>query len=89
MGFVYTLKLASFRTHYPKINFRLGQGPSHTLLEQRELDLCLIAPMEIKPPIQWRQLWSEELFVIVPKDHKFASYKNIMLEEMADESFIH
>lgn len=44
--------------------------------------------MEIKPPIQWRHLWNEELFVIVPKDHKFAGYENITLEEIADESFI-
>ncbi|HWO95676.1 MAG TPA: LysR family transcriptional regulator [Bacillus sp. (in: firmicutes)] len=99
LGFLHTLStnlipdlIASFRTDYPKVNFRLGQGPSHTLLEQLqlgELDLCLIAPMEMKPPIQWKQLWSEELFAIVPKHHKFAGYESITLEEMADESFIH
>ncbi|MDQ0197977.1 LysR family transcriptional regulator [Neobacillus ginsengisoli] len=99
LGFLHTLStnlipdlIASFRSNYPKINFQLGQGPSHTLLEHLQLgefDLCLIAPMEIKPPIQWRQLWSEELFVIVPKDHKFSNNQNITLEEIADESFIH
>ncbi|WP_078411976.1 LysR family transcriptional regulator [Priestia abyssalis] len=99
LGFLHTLStnlipdlIASFRTDYPKINFRLGQGPSHTILEQLqrgELDLCLIAPMEMKPPIQWQQLWCEELFAIVPKHHKFAGYESITLEEMADESFIH
>jgi DNA-binding transcriptional LysR family regulator len=99
LGFLHTLStshipdlLASFRSYYPKINFRLGQGPSHNLIEQLELgefDLCLIAPMEIRSPIVWRQLWNEELFVIVPKDHKYAYRKNITLEEIADESFIH
>ena len=98
LGFIHSLStnlipdlIASFRTNYPKINFLLGQGPSHTLLEQLhlgELDLCLTAPIEIKPPIQWRQLWNEELFVIVPKDHKLAGCENIKLEEIADESFI-
>lgn len=99
LGFLHTLStshipdlLASFRACYPKINFRLGQGPSHNLIDQLQLgefDLCLIAPMEIKSPIVWRQLWNEELFVIVPKDHKYANRKNITLEEIADESFIH
>ncbi|QGQ44916.1 LysR family transcriptional regulator [Metabacillus sediminilitoris] len=99
LGFLHTLStshipdlLASFRAHYPKINFRLGQGPSHNLIDQLQLgvfDLCLIAPMEKTSPIVWRQLWNEELFVIVPKDHKYANRKNITLEEIADESFIH
>ncbi|MEH7124241.1 LysR family transcriptional regulator [Bacillus sp. JJ1532] len=99
LGFLHTLStshipdlLASFRAYYPKINFRLGQGPSHNLIDQLQLgdmDLCLIAPMGIKSPIVWRQLWNEELFVIVPKDHKYANRKNITLEEIADESFIH
>ncbi|MBT2701490.1 LysR family transcriptional regulator [Bacillus sp. ISL-40] len=99
LGFLHTLStshipdiLASFRSCYPKINFRLGQGPSHNLIDQLqsgEFDLCLIASMENKSPIVWRQLWNEELFVIVPKDHKYAYHKNITLEEIADESFIH
>ncbi|KKI90705.1 LysR family transcriptional regulator [Bacillus sp. SA1-12] len=100
LGFLHTLStshipdlLASFRSHYPKINFRLGQGPSHNLIDQLQLgefDLCLIAPMEmIKSPIVWRQLWNEELFVIIPKNHKYANRKNITLEEIADDSFIH
>lgn len=99
LGFLHTLStnlvpdlIASFRTNYPKINFRLGQGPSHTLLKQLQLgamDLCLISSMEMPPQIKWKKLWSEELFVIVPKGHKFADRKRIKLEEMAGESFIH
>lgn len=98
LGFLHTLStnlipdlIASFRTQYPKINFQLKQSPSHILLEQLqlgELDLCLIAPMEIKPPIQWTKLWSEELFVIVPEGHKLANRESIMLKEIADETFI-
>ncbi|KAB2334907.1 LysR family transcriptional regulator [Cytobacillus depressus] len=99
LGFLHTLStshipdlLASFRTYYPKINFQLAQGPSHNLIDQLQLgklDLCLIAPLGIKTPIVWRQLWNEELFVTVPKGHKYANRKNITLEEIADESFIH
>ncbi|MGG0789453.1 LysR family transcriptional regulator [Peribacillus simplex] len=98
LGFLHTLStshipdlLASFRACHPKINFRLGQGPSHNLIDQMqsgEFDLCLIASMEIKSPIVWRQLWKEELFVIVPKAHKYSNRKNITLEEISDEAFI-
>ncbi|MCK6255452.1 LysR family transcriptional regulator [Fictibacillus sp. KIGAM418] len=99
IGFLHTLStgripdlLSSFRQSYPKVNFRLGQGPSHQLICQLmagEFDLCLIAPMESKSPIVWTPLWNEELYVIVPKDHKYADKVSITLEEIADESFIH
>ncbi|MBY0122016.1 LysR family transcriptional regulator [Bacillus sp. S/N-304-OC-R1] len=99
LGFLHTLStsqipdlLASFRADYPKINFKLGQGPSHSLihgLQSGVLDLCLISPIGIKSPIVWKELWNEELFVIVPKNHKYANRQHITLEEIADESFIH
>ncbi|WP_026314648.1 LysR family transcriptional regulator [Heyndrickxia acidiproducens] len=99
LGFLHTLStnyipdlIASFRNLYPKIDFRLGQGPSHTLVEQLEsgeLDLCLMAPMKFKSPIIWKQLWKEELFAIVPKGHKYAARGMVTLKEMADEPFIH
>lgn len=45
--------------------------------------------MESKSPIVWKPLWDEELYVIVPKDHKYANHESITLEQIADESFIH
>jgi DNA-binding transcriptional LysR family regulator len=99
LGFLHTLStnlipdlISCFRIAYPKINFQLGQGPSHVLLEQLksgEMDLCLIALNEGIHPIQWEKLWSEELFVTVPKNHKFADRKSIRLEQLANEPFIH
>lgn len=99
LGFLHTLStnlipdlISSFRMDYPKIKFKLGQGPSHILLDQLqsgEIDLCLIAPNDVKHPVRWEELWSEELFVIVPKNHKFANYQSIKLEELANEPFIH
>ncbi len=84
--------IACFRAQYPKITFKLGQGSSLTLLEKLQLgehDLCLVAPpTNIKLPVQWKELWSEELFVTVPKNHKFANYKSITLEEIANEELI-
>ncbi|WP_433957198.1 LysR family transcriptional regulator [Cytobacillus horneckiae] len=99
LGFLHTLStnlipdlISSFRMDYPKIKFKLGQGPSHILLDQLqsgEIDLCLIAPNDVKHPVRWEELWSEELFVIVPKNHKFADYQSIKLEQLANEPFIH
>lgn len=99
LGFLHTLStnlipdlISSFRMDYPKIKFKLGQGPSHILLDQLqsgEIDLCLIAPNDVKHPVRWEELWSEELFVIVPKNHKFANYQSIKLEQLANEPFIH
>lgn len=99
LGFLHTLStdlipdlIADFRIKYPKINFLLRQSPSHLLLEQLqggELDLCLISPMDIKEPVHWKKLWSERLFLIVPKNHKLANRKSILLEDIADEPFIH
>lgn len=99
LGFLHTLStnlipdlISSFRIDYPKIKFKLGQGPSHILLDQLqsgEIDLCLIAPNDVKHPVRWEELWSEELFVIVPKNHKFANYQSIKLEQLANEPFIH
>lgn len=97
LGFLHTLStnlipdlIASFRNRYPEVHFRLGQGPSHTILNQLqsgEYDLCLT--MKINAPIEWEPLWSEELFAILPKDHRLAGQKSITLEELAAESFIH
>lgn len=98
LGFLHTLGtnlipdlIGAFRTHFPKINFQLRQNHTYWLLEQLklgELDLCLLASMEPKPPIQWMELWREELFVIVPKGHRLAGCESITLQEVADESFI-
>ncbi|MEI5948076.1 LysR family transcriptional regulator [Bacillus albus] len=99
IGFLYTVStnvipglIAAFRAQYPNITFKLGQGSSLTLLEKLQLgeyDLCLVAPpTNINSPIQWKELWNEDLFVTVPKNHKFANYKSITLEEIANEEFI-
>ncbi|PPA71034.1 LysR family transcriptional regulator [Jeotgalibacillus proteolyticus] len=97
LGFLHTLStnlvpdlIASFRTSYPKVHFRLGQGPSHTILKELqsgEYDLCLT--MKMDAPIEWEPLWSEELFAILPIDHPLSGQKTITLNEIAEESFIH
>lgn len=98
LGFLHTLGpeiipnlIGAFRTHYPNVRFQLNQNNSSSLLKQMELgefDLCLITPTETKMQIKWIKLWSEELFVIVPVGHPLENRESIMLDEIADESFI-
>ncbi|HJV46661.1 MAG TPA: LysR family transcriptional regulator [Bacillota bacterium] len=99
LGFLHTMGtslipdlIGTFRVHSPMTRFQLTQNHSYSLLEHLnagELDLCLIAePTETKIPIQWIPLWSEELFAILPPEHPLASAESIMLEEIANESFI-
>ncbi|MGC5327538.1 LysR family transcriptional regulator [Brevibacillus sp. SYSU BS000544] len=99
IGFLHTLGttlipdlIGAFRTHSPNISFELTQNHSYSLLEHLdagELDLCLVAePTEMKLPIQWTPLWSEEIFVIVPHGHPLANAENVTLEEIASEPFI-
>ncbi|HZG17275.1 MAG TPA: LysR family transcriptional regulator [Candidatus Bathyarchaeia archaeon] len=99
LGFLHTLGtsiipdlIGTFRTLSPSIRFQLIQNHSYSLLDhmnEGELDLCLIAePTETKMHIQWVPLWTEEIFAILPPWHPLAECKSIMLEEIADESFI-
>ena len=99
LGFLHTLStslipdlIGAFRTHFPTIGFQLSQNQSYTLLEQLnigELDICLIAePTATKILIQWIPLWSEEIYLTLPLGHPLVNAKGIVLEEIADESFI-
>ncbi|MDF2876334.1 MAG: gltC 1 [Sporomusa sp.] len=83
--------LGRFRALHPNIQFKLYQNPSHLLLEQLnsgEIDLCLSSPLGIKEDTEWIPLYTEELFVVVPSDHRLASRKSIPLTEIAAEPII-
>ncbi|MGD8190727.1 LysR family transcriptional regulator [Brevibacillus ginsengisoli] len=98
LGFLHTLGvqfipdlIRSFRCLYPEIRFQLHQNGTQILLDQLasgEIDLCMAALQDTKLPIQWTELISEELFVIVPKDHRLARSKQILLEEIRNEPLI-
>lgn len=98
-GFIHTLGMeivpelmAIIPKKYPHMKFSLTQATSLNLLKRLEegaIDLCLSQEFESKLiDINWVELWSEELFVIVPKNHRFASREEIALEEIKDEPFI-
>lgn len=98
-GFIHTLGMevvpelmAHVPEKYPNMKFTLTQAASYNLLkwlEEGQVDLCLSQRIESKTiNIEWIELWSEELFVIVPKNHRFADRETIKLEEIKDEPFI-
>lgn len=81
----------SFRSDYPNINFQFKQNGNDLLLKQlesSEIDFCLVSSIESKNQLQWIQLWSEELFLIVPSIHHLAKHESITLQELADEPFV-
>ena len=84
--------IASFRQQYPRARFQLLQNASHIILEELEagdVDLALVSPV---PPTSERiesiELASEELFLVVPHDHRFAKRKSVRLSELRDDTFV-
>lgn len=99
LGFIHTLGMqvvpelmAYIPRKYPHMKFSLTQASSYNLLKRLEegtIDLCLSQKIQSKVvDIEWIELWSEELFVIVPKSHRFATRESISLEEIKDEPYI-
>lgn len=98
-GFIHTLGIevvpelmATIPLKFPHMQFSLTQATSLNLLKRLEegaIDLCLSQKIESKMiDIETIELWTEELFVIVPKTHRFAERESIGLKEIKDEPFI-
>ncbi|WP_150283972.1 LysR family transcriptional regulator [Rummeliibacillus sp. TYF-LIM-RU47] len=98
LGFLHTLGtnvvpdlIMHFRKQFPNIHFVLKQNHTHSQLKQLksgELDLCLLAEMNVEKPIEWMELWREELYAIVPISHPLADRKTITIFELANEPFV-
>ncbi|MDB5697835.1 MAG: gltC 1 [Alphaproteobacteria bacterium] len=79
------------RLLHPAVRFKLLESPSpvlRDLLIAGEIDLCLSSPQFIDPLIEWRPLFREDLFALVPPDHRLAGRQSIDLVELADEPFV-
>ncbi|HLI94706.1 MAG TPA: LysR family transcriptional regulator [Candidatus Baltobacteraceae bacterium] len=84
--------IASFRQQHPRARFQSLQNASHIILEELEagdVDLALVSPV---PPtsdrIESMELASEELFLVVPHDHRFARRASVKLAELHDDTFV-
>lgn len=84
--------IASFRIAHPRARFQLLQNASHIILAKLEVgdvDLALVSPV---PPASERieslELASEELFLVVPHDHRLAKRRSVNLAELCDDTFV-
>lgn len=83
--------LRLFRKDYPTIRFQLYQNITNNILDQLEsskLDFCICTEPFSHKNVKWIPLSTEELFVIVPKEHPLAQKSIIKLKDLAEESFI-
>lgn len=80
-----------FKVDHPSVQFRLLQGPYPSLRERLvsgEIDLCLVAPRFVDTNLDWKPLFTEELFVLVPRAHRLAAQVSISLSEIANEPVV-
>lgn len=86
--------LAAFREQYPEVSFRINQiapAETHTigeLLEQGSVDLGFGPMYSYRQGIQELPVLQTEVFLAVPRGHRFAHQDSVTLEEMADDPFI-
>lgn len=83
--------LSVFCARYPAISFRLFQQPNLAMIEQLEhgeIDICLAPPPVERAGIRWISLMTEEIFLIVPNNHRLAGRDSIDLSEVADDAFV-
>lgn len=83
--------IRGFNKKYQDVQFHLWQNTNDTIIQQLEsgnVDLGLCSSPKNHLNLSWNQLFSEELFVIVPSSHRLASARYVELTEIADESFI-
>ncbi|GIP33578.1 LysR family transcriptional regulator [Paenibacillus sp. J2TS4] len=86
--------IAAFRERFPDVSFRINQiAPAETysigeLLEQGIADLGF-GPMSFhKPGIREVPVLQTEVFLAVPRGHRYEHQSSITLEQVADDPFI-
>jgi LysR family transcriptional activator of glutamate synthase operon len=84
--------IAEYRNEHPNVKFVLKQGTYHVLIRELlegEIDLAFISPFpETHDEVEGELLLTEELKVILPRNHLYAHYTSIRLEQLKDDSFV-
>ena len=83
--------VGNFRSSYPHVEFKLFQNSAMHLLgllEAGKIDLLLSSPIVAGNGIEWSPLFTEDLFVIVPRSHRLADCSQISLGEIATDPII-
>jgi len=80
-----------FKQTYPDAGFRLLQGPQpilHQMLVASEIDLCLSSPRFPDSSLEWKPLYEEELYVLVPRGHRLGLRSAVNLSDIASEPMV-
>ena len=83
--------LGQFHREHPHIRFILNQHNSAYLAKQLAdgaTDLCFCSTIMTTDRVVWNHLWSEELFLAVPKSHPLAERESLTLKDIENEPLI-
>jgi DNA-binding transcriptional LysR family regulator len=83
--------LGAFRNRHPGVKFRLSHASAAEMQERLadgEIDLCLASAPIVGPAIRSVALFTEEIVLAVPPQHRLARCGRIPLGEVAAEPFI-
>lgn len=94
LGFIHTLGaglvpnlISKFRNKYPKSKFLLNQNGSNFLLSEvaeSRIDFCFVSYFDMIPELSYVDLFSEELYLLVPKEHSLAKKINVEILDFKD-----
>jgi LysR family transcriptional activator of glutamate synthase operon len=98
LGFVFTHGLSfvpelcgNFHKLYPNVNFNFTQAAAMKIVEQveaNEIDVGICSLTEPLEHLNHYPILREEVFLLVPKNHRLANAENVSLEELKDEEFV-
>jgi DNA-binding transcriptional LysR family regulator len=83
--------LGSFLKRYPEIRFQQVLKSSASMkqqLEKGEIDFCISSVPIEGEEIVWEPLITEEIYLVVPPEHRLAKRDKVFLREVKDEPFI-
>ena len=80
-----------FHTRYPRVSIDLMQGSGEDLLDalrRNAIDLTLISPPPSSPEIETVTVHIPDLRLLVPRGHRLAQQRSVLLREVQGEAFI-
>ena len=83
--------ISSFQKEYPDIRFQLYQHATSKILKQlesAEIDIGFCSPQEPIEHLSSIPIVKDELFLIVPIDHRLAGVEEVDLAEVAHDPFV-
>jgi DNA-binding transcriptional LysR family regulator len=83
--------ISAFRKEVPRLKFQLYQHTTSKILDQlasTEIDIGFCSPQEPIENFSSIPIVRDELFLIVPNNHRLAGRKEVYLSEVANDSFV-